>query len=474
MRPAQPALRLMIDRRDLLFGLGATLGTVAFNALLQADERRSSGGPLSSKPQQVPARAKACIWLSMAGGPSHLDTFDPKPKLDELHLKEFQRQDKFASMMASGKRYYVKSPFRFRRAGESGLEVCEHFAHLAGVADELCVYKGCVAESIDHPTAMYHVNTGNRFGGDPAVGSWVTYGLGSENADLPGFVVLPEVTNPQGGTANWSNGFLPAHFQGTPFRASGSPVLDLAPPAHVSRDDQRANLDLLAALNRDHRERHPRHEELGARMESYELAFRMQSVVPDLIDLSGETAETVGLYGVGTEPTDTFGRRCLLARRLVERGVRFVQVYAEGWDSHDYLERSHGRRIAATDKPIAGLIADLRRRGLLDETLVVWGGEFGRSPDNGIRQGGIAYGRDHNAKAMALWLAGGGVRAGHVVGATDEIGAQAVECVHPIRDLHVTILRLLGLDDNKLTYFYGGRFKQLSQIGGSVIAELIA
>jgi hypothetical protein len=373
-----------------------------------------------------------------------------------------------------GQGYYVKSPFKFRRAGDSGLEMCEHFAQLAAVADELCVYKGCIAESIDHPTAMYHINTGNRFGGDPAVGSWVNYGLGTLNADLPGFVVLPEVTNPQGGTANWSNGFLPAHYQGTPLRATGSPVLDLAPPAYVSRDEQRANLDLLAALNRDHHGRHPRHEELAARMESYELAFRMQSVVPDLIDFGNETAETLDLYGVGTEPTDAFGRRCLLARRLVERGVRFVQVYAEGWDSHDYLERSHSRRIQATDKPIAGLIADLKRRGMLDETLVVWGGEFGRSPDNGIRQGGIAYGRDHNAKAMALWLAGGGSKAGTVVGATDEIGAQAVECVHPIRDLHVTILRLLGLDDNKLTYFHAGRFKQLSQIGGNVIPELLA
>lgn len=468
----------MPDRREFLFGLGATLGTVAFNALVQAEDRSSApagpAGPLAPRPRHVPAKAKACIWLSMAGGPSHIDTFDPKPKLDGLHLREFQRQDKFASMMASGKRYYVKSPFKFQRAGQSGLELCEHFAHLAGVADELCVFKGGVGESIDHPTAMYHINTGNRFGGDPAVGSWVTYGLGTLNADLPGFVVLPEVTNPQGGTANWSNGFLPAHYQGTPLRAAGSPILDLAPPAYVSRDEQRANLDLLAALNRDHHDRHPRHEELAARMESYELAFRMQSVVPDLIDLGSETADTLELYGVGAEPTDAFGRRCLLARRLVERGVRFVQVYAEGWDSHDYLERSHSRRIQATDKPIAALIADLKRRGMLDETLIVWGGEFGRSPDNGIRSGGIAYGRDHNAKAMALWMAGGGSRAGSVVGATDEIGAQAVECVHPIRDVHVTILRLLGLDDNKLTYFHAGRFKQLSQIGGSVIPELIA
>lgn len=460
------------DRREFLFGLGATLGTVALNALLRGDEPPDS--PLAVKPQHVPAKAKACIFLTMAGGPSHLDTFDPKPKLDQLHLKEFQRQDKFASMMASGRRYYVKSPFQFRKVGQSGLELCEHFEHLAGVADDLCVYKGAVAESIDHPTALYHLNTGNRFGGDPAMGSWVCYGLGSPSKNLPGFVVLPEATYPQGGSANWSNGFLPAHFQGTPLRAAGSPILNLAPPPGVSSEEQRANLDLLAELNRGHQSRHPRHRELTARTDSYELAFRMQAEVPGLLDLSGEDAKTLALYGVDQQPTNEFARKCLLARRLVERGVRFVQLYAEGWDSHDYLERSHSRRIRAVDRPIAGLITDLRRRGLLDSTLIIWSGEFGRSPDNGIRMGGIAYGRDHNAKAMAILLAGGGVKAGQVVGATDEIGEKAVEVVHPLRDLHVTLLRLLGLDDSKLTYFHSGRFKQLSQVGGQVIRELIA
>jgi hypothetical protein len=470
---------MSIDRRELLFGLGATLGTVALNAMLQAEDKpvahaSGSDGPLTPKPPHLSAKAKSCIFLTMAGGPSHIDTFDPKPKLDALHLQKFQRQDKFASAMASGQRYYVKSPFKFHKAGQSGLDVCEHFEHLAAVADNLCVYKGLQAESIDHPTALYHLNTGNRFGGDPALGAWVTYGLGSVNQDLPGYLVLPEAMYPQGGTANWSNGFLSAHYQGTPLRAEGSPILDLMPPSGVTPDRQRADLDLLADLNRSHQQLHPRHRELAARMDNYELAFRMQAKVPDLLDLKREDPKTLDLYGVGVEPTDSFGRRCLLARRLVERGVRFVQLYAEGWDSHDYLERSHSRRIQATDKPVAGLLTDLKRRGLLDSTLVVWCGEFGRSPDNGIRMGGVAYGRDHNAKAMCVWLAGGGVKAGHVVGATDELGATAVECVHPLRDLHVTLLRLLGLDDNKLTYFHAGRFKQLSQIGGRVIPELIA
>lgn len=454
-------------RRDFLYGLSATLGTIAFNALLQAD------APLKPKTSHKSAKAKSCIFLMMAGGPSHLDTFDPKSKLKDLHLQKFNRQDKFASMMASGQRYYVQSPFQFKKVGQSGLEICEHFEQLAGVADELCVYKGCMAESIDHPTALYHMNTGNRFGGDPAMGAWTTYGLGSLNQNLPGFIVLPEATYPQGGAANWSNGYLPAHFQGTPLRAKGSPILDLNPPSHVNRDQQRHNLDLLAELNKEHRERHPRQEELAARMENYELAFRMQAQVPGLIDLSKEDQKTCDLYGVGHEPTDDFGRRCLLARRLVERGVRFVQIYAEGWDSHDYIERSHRSRMQATDRPIAGLIRDLKQRGMLEETLIVWCGEFGRSPDNGNRMGGVAIGRDHNAKAMSIWLAGGGVKAGQIVGATDEIGEKAVECVHPIRDLHVTLLHLLGLDDSKLTYFHGGRFKQLSQIGGSLIKELV-
>ncbi|HEY8448909.1 MAG TPA: DUF1501 domain-containing protein [Bacillota bacterium] len=463
------------NRREFLYGLGATLGTVAFNSLLQADEARErTGSPLAPRAPHHEPRAKNVIFLFMAGGPSHIDTFDPKPKLKELHLKEFQRADKFASAMASGKRYYVASPFNFVRAGQSGIAMCEHFRHLAGVADELCVYRGCVAESIDHPTALYHMNTGNRFGGDPAMGAWVTYGLGSLSQNLPGFVVLPEVNFPQGGAANWSNGFLPAHYQGTPLRAKGSPILDLTPPPGVTPGQQRANLDLLAELNRTHRERHPHHDALAARMANYELAFRMQAEVPGVIDLSREDAKTKELYGIGEPISDDFGRRCLLARRLVEQGVRFVQVYTEGWDSHDYIERSHRRRMQAVDKPIAGLITDLKRRGLLDETLVIWAGEFGRSPDNGIRGGGVKFGRDHNATGMAVWFAGGGVRAGHVVGATDEIGEKAVEAAHPIRDLHVTILHLLGLDDGKLTYFHAGRFKQLSQIGGQVIKELVA
>ncbi|MCI0682509.1 MAG: DUF1501 domain-containing protein [Gemmataceae bacterium] len=461
----------MHTRRDFLYGLGASLGAVAFNAILQADERRQ---PLAARPGHHPARARACIFLFMEGGPSHIDTFDPKPELRRRHMTEFQRADRFASAMASGRRYYVQSPFRFARHGQSGQWLCEHFQHLARHADDLCVFKGCQVDSIDHPTACYQLNTGNRFGGDPALGAWTVYGLGTVNQNLPAFVVLPEGAYPQGGAANWSNGFLPAFYQGTPLRPAGSPLLDLTPPPGVTRAAQRANLDLLARLNQQDRERHPHQADLAARMASYELAFRMQAEVPSLLDLSRETTATRRRYGLDQRATESFGRRCLLARKLVESGVRFVQIFEGGWDSHDYLERAHTARIRAVDQPIAALLGDLKERGLLDSTLVVWAGEFGRSPDNGIRGGSHVVGRDHNARAMAVWLAGGGVRAGHTIGATDELGHEAVECVHHVRDLHVTLLHLLGLEDNRLTYFHEGRWKQLSQIGGRVIGELAA
>jgi hypothetical protein len=463
-----------IRRRDALYGLGASLGSVAFTAMM-ANELAANepASPLSPRPQQLPAKAQRCIFLMMEGGPSHIDTFDPKPMLAKRHLEEFVRSGRDKSAMESGKRYYVQSPFRFRKAGESAADMAENWEHLAGVADRLCFYRGCQVDSVNHPTAMYQMNCGNRFGGDPAIGAWTTYGLGSLNQNLPGFVVLPAVSYPQGGAANWGNGFLPAHFQGTALRPTGSPILNLAPPPGVSSERQRQTLDLLDALNAEHAQQHPLHADLSARMANYELAFRMQMEVPQVLDLAGETAATLDRYGVGRDPTDGFGRKCLMARKLVENGVRFVQLYHGSWDSHDYIERAHGQLVRAVDQPIAALIADLEERGLLDTTLVVWCGEFGRSPDNGVR-GGTAYGRDHNAKAMTIWMAGGDVKAGHTIGGTDETGSEAVDCVHHVRDLHVTLLRLLGLDDSRLTYYHAGRFKQLSQFGGEVIEELIA
>ena len=461
------------NRRDFLYGLGASLGAVALTDLLAQDGcAEASEGPLAPKRTMHPARAKAVIMLFMEGGPSHIDTFDPKPELSRLNVTESKR----TTGLATGKRFYVGSPFESRKVGDSGIDMCDQFIHLANreVADELCIYRGCQAESLNHPEALLHMNTGSRLGQDPSVGSWMGYGLGSENQNLPGFVVMTELALPQAGSTNWSNGFLPAYYQGTRLRSKGAPILDLQPPTFRTREHQRRALDELAKLNGAHLERHKQHDVLAARMESYELAYRMQTAVPDIVDLNTETEQTKQMYGLDNPVTEPFGRQCLMARKLVEKGVRFVQIFSGGWDSHDYLQRGHSSRIASVDRPIAALIRDLKRCGLLEDTLVVWTGEFGRTPDNNYRGGVTSLGRGHNADAMNMWMAGGGTRKGTIVGGTDEIGAEAVECVHPIRDLHVTLLHLMGLNDSKLTYFHGGRYKQLSQFGGEVIQELIA
>ena len=454
------------SRRGFLYGLGASLGAAAFTDRLAAEE-----SPLVPKAPMVKTKAKACIMLFMEGGPGHMDTFDPKPKLSDLHKKE----SKSTRGLETGFKFFVGSPFGFRKIGDNGIEMCDQWHHMADpeIANELCNYRGCQAESLNHPEALFHMNTGSRLGGDPALGSWATYGLGSLNQNLPGYVVMTELALPQGGSRNWSNGFLPAHFQGTRLRPEGSPILDLKSQPNKTRAHQRRALDELAFLNGEHAGTRPEHADLAARMESYELAYRMQMSVPDVIDIDGETEATKEMYGLGDKETDAFGRQCLMARRLVEQGVRFVQIFSGGWDSHDYLERGHSARIASVDKPMAALLKDLKRRGMLDETLVVWTGEFGRTPDNNRRGGVYSIGRGHNADAMTMLLAGGGVKPG-IVGATDEIGAEAVEVAHPIRDFHVTLMHLLGLDDNKLTYFHGGRWKQLSQFGGVVIDELLA
>ena len=458
-----------LSRREALYGIGAGLGTVALNSMLKGMDA-GSGFQVAHHP----AKAKRCIFLMMEGGPSHIDTFDPKPMLTKQHLNKFNRGGDMESAMSSGDRYYVKSPFEFIKAGESGADICTEWKHFKDVVDDVCFYRGAQVESVNHPTACYQLNTGNRFGGDPGFGAWVNYGLGTLNDNLPGFVVLPRTSYPQGGAANWSNGFLPADYQGTPLRPTGSPILNLNPPEGVMRERQRANLDLMSQLNNEHLGKRPDRSELGARINSYELAYRMQMEVPEVLDLAGEKQSMLEAYGIGDSKTDSFGRKCLMARRLVEQGVRFVQAYAGNWDSHDYIERAHGSLIQSVDKPIAALIKDLKERGMLEDTLVVWCGEFGRTPDNGLRGGSTSYGRDHNAKAMTMWFAGGGTKAGHTIGATDEIGAEAVDCVHHIRDVHVTLLHLMGLDDNKLTYYHAGRHKQLSQFGGRVIEELLA
>jgi Protein of unknown function (DUF1501) len=461
-----------VARRSFLYSLGASLGSVAFSDLLAKEAQINTGsGPLAPKTPMLKARAKNVIMLFMEGGPGQMDTFDPKPALSKLHKEE----SKLAFGQETGFKFYVGSPFGFRKVGNNGIEMCEHWEHLADpyVADELCNYRGCQAESLNHPEALYHMNTGSRLGADPALGSWATYGLGSVNQNLPGYVVMTELAYPQGGAGNWSNGFLPAYYQGTRLRTEGSPILDLASQPFKSREHQRRALDELSFLNAKYAAVHPEQQDLAARMESYELAYRMQMEVPEVLNIDAESQDTRNMYGLDDKATSTFGRQCLLARRMVESGVRFVQIFTGGWDSHDYLERAHKERIRSVDKPFAGLIRDLKQRGMLEDTLVIWTGEFGRTPDNNKRGGVYSLGRGHNSKAMTMMFAGGGVKPG-IVGATDEIGSSAVECVHPIRDLHVTLLHLLGLDDNKLTYLHAGRYKQLSQFGGEVIKELIA
>jgi hypothetical protein len=464
-----------ITRRQMLHGLGATLGSLAFTKLLAAEGLAAPaaplGNPLAPKAPMFPAKAKNVIMLFMEGGPGHMDTFDPKPKLTELHKTE----SKLAEGQETGFKFFVGSPFKFNKVGQNGIEMCDQWKYLADpfVADELCNYRGCQAESLNHPEALFHMNTGSRLGADPALGAWATYGLGTINQNLPGYVVMTELAFPQGGARNWSNGFLPANFQGTRLRPEGSPILDLDSQPFKSREHERRFLDEMAFLNGEHAKQHPEHKDLAARMDTYELAYRMQMEVPDVIDLKGETDATREMYGMNDKDTATFGRQCLLARRLVEKGVRFVQIFSGGWDSHDYLERAHTERIRSVDKPMAALIRDLKQRGMLQDTLVIWCGEFGRTPDNNKRGGVYSLGRGHNNKAMTMLFAGGGVKPG-IVGATDELGLKAVDVVHPIRDMHVTLLNLLGLDDNKLTYYHAGRFKQLSQFGGQVIKELIA
>jgi hypothetical protein len=361
----------------------------------------------------------------------------------------------------------------FSPRGNSGLEISDFLPHVAGCADELCVIRSCHGDSVNHPQSVYQMNTGSILMGKPSVGSWLAYGLGTENRNMPAFVVLPDPGGGvKGGPPAWGSGFLPATFQGTTMRPGKNPILDLRPQPQIAAFQQQAALDLVRTLNARHLADRDFDGELAARVDAYELAFRMQAAAPELVDLGGETRETLTLYGIGDSETDEFGTRCLLARRMIERGVRFVQLYAGdtvGWDAHDDVIKNHSVWCRRTDKPIAGLLTDLRRRGLLDDTLVVWGGEFGRMPMS--EQG---KGRDHNPWGYSVWLAGGGVRGGTAYGATDAVGLRAAENKVHVHDLHATILHLLGLDHEALTYFHNGRNERLTDVAGRVVTEILA
>jgi hypothetical protein len=452
----------------------ALASLLADEGLLAAEAEPPALNPLAPKPPHHRPRAKRAIFLFMSGGPSHLETFDPKPDLQRLHGQRLPASfGPVKTRRAVDKNKLLATRRTFRPYGQSGVEVSDLLPNTAACVDDLCVLRGCHGDSVTHPESVYLMNTGSILMGRPSLGAWLAYGLGTENQNMPAFVVLPDPGGwVKGGAPAWGNGFLPAAYQGTTLRGGSSPILDLSPPAGVSAGQQRRTLDLVNRLNQEHLRQRDEDSELSARIAAYELAFRMQTTAPEVVDVSGETEATRRLYGLDRAETADFGTRCLLARRLVERGVRFVQVYCgdtNGWDAHSDIEGNHGKLCLQSDRPTAGLLRDLKQRGLLEDTLVIWGGEFGRTP---MSEG--TSGRDHNPHGFAMWLAGGGVKGGQAVGATDAVGLRAAEDKAHVHDVHATILHLLGLSHLRLTYRHNGRNERLTENAGAIIHKALA
>ncbi len=451
------------SRRDWLVQAGAGFGGLALSYLLAQNasgaEAKSKKlvSPLAAKTPLRAPTAKNCIFLFMEGGPSHIDLFDPKPLLNKLAGQTLP--ESFGSVitaMGEAGSPLMASPRQWKQHGECGTWVSEWLPHTAELVDDLAVIRSCVSDGINHSAGVCQMNTGSILGGRPSLGSWVTYGLGTENTDLPAFVVMTDGSSSVvNGPRNWSAGFMPAVYQGIRISSGKEPIPNLNTPEGVVEAQQRGKLDFLHSMNARYAEAHPDQTELAARLTSYELAFRMQAEAPGAIDLAGEREATKALYGMDAKETEEFGRQCLLSRRLVERGVRFVQLYhgaGSKWDAHSKLEENHSKLCRAMDKPVAGLLRDLKSRGLLDETLVVWGGEFGRTPMSEKGDG-----RDHNPTGFTMWFAGGGVKGGQVIGTTDELGLRAIDDRMHVHDLHATILHLMGLDNMDLVYRYKGR-----------------
>jgi Protein of unknown function (DUF1501) len=474
------------SRREFLWQVGGGFAGLALIDLLSRDGffargqspvANAAGSPLAAKKPHFPAKAKHAVFLFMNGAPSQVDTFDPKPALEKYDGKPYTGKTK----VGSNNRpigHLMKSPFPFTQHGKSGLPISSLFPHTAKFADDLCVIRSLHTDTAAHAGGCLQLNTGTVQIGKPSLGSWLSYGLGTENQSLPSFVVMIDPRGgPIGSASNWSAGFMPAAYQGTLFRGQGSPLLDLATPAGVGPKQQRESLDLLKALNEEHAKARPRDTELAARIESYELAFRMQTEAAQVVDLSKEDAKTRERYGLDDKRTADFGRKCLITRRLLEKGVRFIQLYSGGghiedtWDGHTDCIGNHKLHAGETDQPIAALMADLKRTGLWDETLVIWGGEFGRTPTS---EGVGKPGRDHNPYGFSMWLAGAGVKGGQAIGATDELGFNAVDRPCHTSDLHATILHLMGLDHEQLTYFYAGMNQRLTGVRGEVIGEVLA
>ena len=470
-------IRLTRNRREFLCDAFCGFGALAYAALLHQEEARAASiNPLAPKRPHMPdkARARSVIFLFMAGGPSHIETFDPKPLLNKLSGQK--RPESFGEA-----KYQFISPDAkllgtrrvFKKYGKSGIEVSDLFPHTAECIDDIAVIRSCHGDMVVHSAAQYQLFTGRVIPGFPSMGSWVIYGLGSESESLPAYVVMPDPKGAlEAGQPMYLNGFLPAVYQPTMFRTGKRPVLNLDLPEGVSLGERRKTLDLIRAL--DEANLAEDDTEFAARISAYDLAFKMQTEAPAVFDLSNEPQETLDLYGVGRTPTDDYGRRCLLARRLVEKGVRFVCPVSGGgpgnmqWDAHEDIEENHLRMAAQTDRPVAALLKDLKARGLLETTLVVWGGEFGRSPES---QG--TKGRDHHNLGFTMWMAGGGIKGGQVVGGTDEIGLRAVENPYHFRDIHTTILHQLGLDQDALSYLHLGRKERLTELRGTVIDQIV-
>ena len=476
------------SRREFVWQLGSGFAGLALTDLLhedgffarhaQSSEFTRSHNPLAARPAHFRPRAKACIFLMMNGAPSQVDTFDYKPALTRYAGKQLPPDKNYINSGGRKVGYLTPEWRKFRPGGQSGLLISDYFPYVREHADKLCILNSCHTDSHAHGSALVAMNTGKTLIGRPSLGSWAVYGLGSENASLPGYVViLDKRGGPISGQPNWASGFMPGTYSGTLFRPVGDPILDLRGPQHVSPQVQRQQLDLLATLNQKHLEERPGGHELAARISTYELAYRMQSATPEAVDLSQETKATLEMYGVGKQPTDEYGRNCLIARRLVERGVRFIQLYSGGghleetWDAHAGIESNHGQHAPEVDQPIAALLTDLERRSLLDDTLVVWGGEFGRMP---FSEGKHAPGRNHNPYGFSMWLAGAGVKGGMRYGSTDEFGFEAIENKIHLHDLHATILHIMGLDHEKLTYFHQGREESLTDVGGHVVKKILA
>jgi hypothetical protein len=473
----------LTSRRQFLGRAGCGFGMLALASLLDCDgllaasastNEGAAANPLAPKQPHFPPRARSVIFLFMSGGPSHVDLFDPKPDLIRLAGQPIPESFGTFKTRRNVAKNKLLPPLRpFRQHGQSGIEISDLLPHLARHADEICLLRGCHGDSVTHPESVYMMNTGSILMGRPSLGAWAAYGLGTENQNLPAFVVLPDPGGwVKGGAPAWGNGYLPASYQGTLLRAGASPILYLNTPAGISAEQQRATIEFINRLNREDLRAGEENSELSARIAAYELAFRMQSHAPDVVDLGNETEATKREYGLDNKVTADFGTRCLLARRLVEAGVRFVQVYCgdtNGWDGHSDMEGNHSKLCAASDLPIAGLLTDLKARGLLDHTLVIWGGEFGRMP---MSEG--SNGRDHNPHGFSMWLAGGGVRGGQVIGATDSVGLRAAAEKTHVHDIHATILHLLGFDHERLTFRHNGRDERLTDVAGQVITKALA